>query len=75
LFCAPVKEPQLVLDISTGTGIWAMEFADEFLGALVIGTNLSPIQLGFVPPNLKFYVDDFESPWVFPEVGKFDFIH
>ncbi|KFY97518.1 hypothetical protein V500_02038 [Pseudogymnoascus sp. VKM F-4518 (FW-2643)] len=75
LFCAPIKEPQSVLDIGTGTGIWAMEFADEFPGALVIGTDLSPIQPGFVPPNLKFYVDDFESPWVFPEVGKFDFIH
>ncbi|KFY82932.1 hypothetical protein V498_08392, partial [Pseudogymnoascus sp. VKM F-4517 (FW-2822)] len=75
LFCAPIKEPQSVLDIGTGTGIWAMEFADEFPGALVIGTDLSPIQPGFVPPNLKFYVDDFESPWVFPEVGQFDFIH
>ncbi|OBT73164.1 hypothetical protein VF21_07934 [Pseudogymnoascus sp. 05NY08] len=44
-----------------------MEFADEFLGALVIGTDLSLIQPGFVPLNLKFYVDDFESPWVFLE--------
>ncbi|KAL5352249.1 hypothetical protein ACLOAV_002196 [Pseudogymnoascus australis] len=43
LFCAPIKEPQSVLDIGTGTGIWAMEFADEFPGALVIGTDLSPI--------------------------------
>lgn len=69
LFCAPMKEPQSVLDIGTGTGIWAMVFADEFPGALVIGTDLSPIQPGFVPPNLKFYVDNFESPWVFPEVA------
>lgn len=75
MFCAPIKEPQSVLDIGTGTGIWAIEFADEFPGALVIGTDLSPIQPSFVPPNLKFYVDDFESPWDFPEVGKFDFIH
>jgi SAM-dependent methyltransferase len=75
LYCAPIKEPQSVLDIGTGTGIWAIEFADEFPGALVIGTDLSPIQPDFVPPNLKFYVDDFESPWEFPEVGNFDFIH
>jgi SAM-dependent methyltransferase len=64
-----------VLDIGTGTGIWAIEFADEFPGAVVIGTDLSPIQPGFVPPNIKFYVDDFEQSWEFPEVGKFDYIH
>lgn len=41
----------------------------------MIGTDLSPIQPGFIPPNIKFYVDDFEQDWQFPEVGKFDFIH
>lgn len=75
LYCAPIKNPQSVLDIGTGTGIWAIEFADEFPSALVIGTDLSPIQPGFVPPNVKFYVDDFESSWEFPEVGEFDYIH
>lgn len=75
LYCAPIKDPQSVLDIGTGTGIWAIDFADEFPSALVIGTDLSPIQPGFVPPNVKFYVDDFEQDWEFPEVGKFDFIH
>jgi SAM-dependent methyltransferase len=65
-----------VLDIGTGTGIWAIEFADEFPGAVVIGTDLSPIQPSFVPPNLKFYVDDFEQhPWEFGEEEKFDLIH
>ena len=24
LFCAPLKDPQNVLDVGTGTGIWAM---------------------------------------------------
>jgi ubiquinone/menaquinone biosynthesis C-methylase UbiE len=26
LYLAPVKEPHAVLDIGTGTGIWAIEF-------------------------------------------------
>lgn len=26
LYLAPIKEPQSVLDIGTGTGIWAIEF-------------------------------------------------
>jgi len=52
-----------------------MEFADEYPSATVIGTDLSPIQPGFVPPNVQFYVDDFEQPWEFGESGKFDYIH
>lgn len=28
-----------------------------------------------MPPNVKFYVDDFEQVWDYPEVGKLDFIH
>ncbi|EEP77397.1 hypothetical protein UREG_02246 [Uncinocarpus reesii 1704] len=75
LYNAPIKAPQRVLDIGTGTGIWAIEFADEFPGALIIGTDLSPIQPGFVPPNVKFYVDDFEAPWEFGEDKKFDYVH
>jgi SAM-dependent methyltransferase len=72
---APVKNPQRVLDIGTGTGIWAVEFADEYPEAVVIGIDLSPIQPTFVPPNLKFYVDDFEQPWEFGDGEKFDMIH
>ncbi len=75
MYCAPIKDPQSILDIGTGTGIWGIEIADEFPAALVIGTDLSPIQPGFVPPNIKFYVDDFEADFTFPEVGKFDYIH
>ena len=27
---APLRDPQQALDIGTGTGIWAMDFAEEF---------------------------------------------
>lgn len=33
-----------VIDIGTGTGIWAIDFADEHPESEVIGTDLSPIQ-------------------------------
>jgi SAM-dependent methyltransferase len=75
LYRAPIKSPQKVLDIGTGTGIWAIEFADEYPSAVVIGTDLSPIQPSYVPPNLSFYVDDFEQPWEFGGTATFDFIH
>lgn len=33
-----------ILDIGTGTGIWAMDMGDKFPNAQVIGNELSPIQ-------------------------------
>lgn len=44
LYLAPIKSPSRVLDLATGTGIWAIEFAQENTGSTVIGTDLSPIQ-------------------------------
>ncbi|KAJ5677521.1 uncharacterized protein N7477_003154 [Penicillium maclennaniae] len=76
LFRAPVdKNIQRALDIGTGTGIWAIDFADSFPSAEVIGTDLSPIQPSWVPPNLQFLVDDAESPWLYSAGRPFDFIH
>lgn len=40
LYQAPLKNPQRVLDIATGTGIWAIEFAEENPSAVVLGTDL-----------------------------------
>ncbi|KAK3680775.1 S-adenosyl-L-methionine-dependent methyltransferase [Podospora appendiculata] len=69
----PTKPLRRVLDAGTGTGIWAIDFADEHPETHVIGIDLSPIQPAFVPPNLSFYIDDLEEPWTFSE--KFDFIY
>lgn len=75
LYKAPLQEPKRVLDIGTGTGIWAIDFGDAHPGAEVFGTDLSPIQPSWVPPNVKFYIDDAESDWVYPPEEHFDFIH
>ncbi|KAK3377611.1 methyltransferase domain-containing protein [Podospora didyma] len=73
-YLAPIEEKQLhrILDIGTGTGIWAITVGDEFPNAEVIGNDLSAIQPTWVPPNVRFEVDDVESPWVYSH--KFDFI-
>jgi hypothetical protein len=46
LFLAPVKPEttERVLDMGTGTGLWAIELADRFPDATVTGVDLSPIQ-------------------------------
>ncbi|KAK1767358.1 S-adenosyl-L-methionine-dependent methyltransferase [Phialemonium atrogriseum] len=73
LALAPVENPRRVLDIGTGTGIWAIEFANEHPESDVLGTDLSPIQPDYVPPNCRFEIDDAEDEWVFPH--HFDLIH
>lgn len=68
------RDLQNVLDIGTGTGIWAIEFGDLFPSANVLGIDLSPIQPDWVPANVHFVVDDAESDWIYPP-DHFDYIH
>ncbi|KAG5955255.1 hypothetical protein E4U58_007165 [Claviceps cyperi] len=75
LHFAPIgNHPQEILDIGTGTGIWAIEMGDLFPSANILGIDLSPIQPDWLPPNVRFMVDDAESSWLFPR-NHFDYIH
>ncbi|KAJ0307366.1 hypothetical protein COL516b_003980 [Colletotrichum fioriniae] len=62
-----------VLDVGTGSGIWAIDFGDEHPDAEVIGVDLSAVQPTFVPPNVQFQVEDIEEDWHFSH--PFDYIH
>ncbi|TDZ53115.1 Secondary metabolism regulator LAE1 [Colletotrichum trifolii] len=62
-----------VLDVGTGTGIWANEFGEEHPDSEVTGIDLSASQPDFMPPNVKFEIDDIEEPWTFSQ--PFDYIH
>lgn len=44
LYLAPIAKPTRVLDIGTGTGIWAIELGDEHPECEILGTDLSPTQ-------------------------------
>jgi SAM-dependent methyltransferase len=72
LFFAPL-EPKCVLDIGTGTGLWAIEMADSYPAAEIYGTDLSPIQPHYVPPNLVFEIADADEEWTFRPM--FDLVH
>lgn len=71
---APLSpSPRHVLDFGTGTGSWAVEFADEYPDSQVVGIDLSPIQSSAAPPNCRFFVEDVESSWTYD--AKFDYVH
>jgi SAM-dependent methyltransferase len=73
---APIPSTcERILDIGTGTGIWAIDMAIKFPKAEIVGTDLSPIQLEWAPENCRFEVDDAEREWVDHRSASFDFIH
>ncbi|KAK3946697.1 S-adenosyl-L-methionine-dependent methyltransferase [Pseudoneurospora amorphoporcata] len=75
LYTAPISDdPKHVVDIGTGTGLWAIDFADKFPDCTVIGTDISPIQPTWVPPNLRFDIDDYTKEWAYKS-NHFDYIH
>lgn len=80
LYSAPLSPDQLhnVLDIGTGTGIWAIAFAKLNPGAKVIGSDISSLErprsfLRDELPNLSFEISDAEGEWGFGT--NFDYIH
>lgn len=54
--------------------MWAIDFADEHPQAEVIGTDISPIQPTWIPPNLRFEMEDCTTAWTFSP-ATFDYIH
>ncbi|KAJ4172271.1 hypothetical protein NW754_002462 [Fusarium falciforme] len=50
------------------------DFADQYPGAEVTGTDLSPCQPKWVPPNVRFEIDDASETWTWKD-NTFDFIH
>lgn len=40
----------------------------------MIGTDISPIQPYWTPPNLQFEIDDATLPWTY-RAGSFDYVH
>ncbi|KAK4064739.1 uncharacterized protein Triagg1_8926 [Trichoderma aggressivum f. europaeum] len=50
------------------------DFADEYPDAQIVGTDISPIQPTWVPPNLQFEIEDCTQDWTFRS-QDFDYVH
>ena len=71
---APVGSPRNVLEIATGTGLWAIQYANEHPGSKIIGTDVSRIQPSKIPDNCSFVKEDSEhDEWIFQD--PFGFIY
>ncbi|KAG4282237.1 hypothetical protein FPRO04_13358 [Fusarium proliferatum] len=53
LYQTPPRNWKRILDVGTGTGIWAMDVADEHPEAEVLGVDLSPIQPSIMIASFK----------------------
>ncbi|KAL2675137.1 hypothetical protein Neosp_011317 [[Neocosmospora] mangrovei] len=75
LFLSEIGDsPRKIIDIGTGIGTWAIDVADLYPCASVIGTDLSPIQPESMPLNAQMFVEDCEDPeWT--HGNNFDLVH
>ncbi len=80
-FLAPIEQPLSILDVGCGTGRWAMELAQQFPQANVVGVDLVPTEkftagYGLVQPpeNYTFVKGNAIEGLPFDD-NSFDFVH
>jgi ubiquinone/menaquinone biosynthesis C-methylase UbiE len=83
-YAAPIGAPTSILDAGTGTGRWAIEMAQAFPQANVIGLDVKPpavderahanAGLDIRPPNYAFVPGNLLEGLPFPD-RSFDFVH
>lgn len=84
LYAAPIGQPASILDVGAGTGRWAIEMAQQFPRARVIGLDVKPpavderasagVGVDMRPSNYSFVAGNALEGLPFPD-GSFDFVH
>ena len=69
----PLRRSSRRYVLGLGLTSWLSQVADKYPSAQVLGVDLSPIQPLWVPPNLKFIVDDIEDEWMHGD--DWDLVH
>ncbi|KAH6692623.1 methyltransferase domain-containing protein [Plectosphaerella plurivora] len=75
----PVPDGARVLDLGTGTGIWAIDASDALWKSTenhgqILGLDLAYIQPATVPSTVEFRQQDIEEPWQLSP-NEFDMVH
>ncbi|KAI1852081.1 hypothetical protein JX265_005919 [Neoarthrinium moseri] len=64
-----------ILDLGCGTGIWAIDMADRFHYARIVGLDLNYTQPERIPNTIEFRRQDVEEPNWGLELDSFDLVH
>jgi SAM-dependent methyltransferase len=81
-YAAPIRNPQNILDVGSGTGRWAIELANMFPRAKVIGLDINPPPVDLLaekgmemrPSNYQFVPGNLLEGLPFAD-ANFDFVH
>lgn len=81
-YAAPIHNPRTILDVGSGTGRWAIEMANLFPRANVIGLDINPPPVDLLaekgvemrPANYQFVPGNFLEGLPFAE-ASFDYVH
>ena len=79
-YAAPLQAPRDILDVGSGTGRWAIELAQQFSAARVIGMDVAPPAVDANaapdarPANFTFAQGNVLERIPFPD-NSFDFVH
>ncbi|KZO90766.1 S-adenosyl-L-methionine-dependent methyltransferase [Calocera viscosa TUFC12733] len=69
------ENPKKILEISVGSGVWALEVAEQFPGAEVVGVDIVEPKLERKPTNFTFkMLNVVKDPWPFAS-DTFDIVH
>jgi ubiquinone/menaquinone biosynthesis C-methylase UbiE len=81
-YASPIRDPHAILDVGSGTGRWAIEMANLFPRANVLGLDINPPPVDLLaergmemrPPNYAFVAGNLLEGLPFAE-RSFDFVH
>jgi SAM-dependent methyltransferase len=79
-YAAPLDDPRDILDVGSGTGRWAVEMAQQFRAARVVGMDVAPPPMDAAaaadvrPANFSFAQGNALERVPFPD-DSFDFVH
>ncbi|KAG8961354.1 hypothetical protein FRC03_005452 [Tulasnella sp. 419] len=64
-----------ILDVGSGSGVWAVEMAECFPHVEILGIDLVPPVVKYIPPNCRFEIANFLEGDLVERWGTFDVVH